>query len=425
MSRPPLPPRWGECPHEPFASQLRGWGECPHEPPNAPQLDRVSPQRISLAPLLGTALAVILAGCDKPASYRVSSPSDAALPGTPTPAPAPSFATNPPAIPAPAGMVWIPGGEFLMGGPSADSSIQQHAATHPGDPVCSGLLAGFPDAQPAHRVRVSGFWMDLTEVTNAEFDKFIRATGYITVAERKPTAEQYPGADPEMLVPGSVVFTPPESPISLENPLEWWSYTPGANWRHPFGPQSDLTGKENHPVVHVCFDDAVAYCKWAGKRLPTEAEWEFAARGGLDHQEFAWGSEANPGGKWMANSFQGSFPVRDTGSDGFRGLAPIRSFPPNGFGLFEMAGNAWEWCADWYRPDTYAQRPAAGLTTNPSGPSDSHDPDEPGIPKRVQRGGSYLCSDQYCARFRIGTRGKGAADTGSTHVSFRCVKSPQ
>lgn len=321
-------------------------------------------------------------------------------------------------------MVWIPGGEFSMGGPALDPTARERALLRPADPICSGLVAGFPDAQPEHRVRVGGFWMDATEVTNAEFEEFIRATGYITVAERKPTAEQYPGADPEMLVPGSVVFTPPDEPIPLTNPLAWWSYVPAANWRHPIGARSDLSGRDRFPVVHVCFEDAQAYCKWAGKRLPTEAEWEFAARGGLDHAEYPWGNEMRPGGRWMANSFQGSFPVRDTGEDGFPGIAPTGSYPANAYGLFDMAGNVWEWCSDWYRPDTYGTRATAGINVAPAGPGDSFDPDEPGVPKRVQRGGSYLCSDQYCARYRIGTRGKGAPDTGSTHVGFRCVKSP-
>lgn len=368
-------------------------------------------------------LGLALSGCDRPKPS--TGPSSQALPGTAPSiaAPAPSPGTNAPAQPAPPGMAWIPGGEFEMGGPEADQAARNRLLTHPTDPVCTGLTSGFPDARPIHRVRVDGFWMDLTEVTNAEFERFVQATGYVTVAERTPTLEQYPGADPAMLVPGSVVFTPPSDVVPLDNPLAWWSYVPGANWRHPFGPGSDLAGKENVPVVHVCYLDAQAYCAWAGKRLPTEAEWEWAARGGLARADYAWGNEQRPGGRWMANSFQGRFPFENSAEDGFAGIAPVRSFPANGHGLFDMAGNVWEWCSDWYRPDTYQARAAAGgVTANPVGPTDSHDPDEPGVPKRVQRGGSFLCSDQYCARFRIGTRGKGAPDTGSTHVGFRCVK---
>ena len=395
----------------------------PH-PAHDPTTQRPSfPAVRSFLLALAGVIVFALTGCEREKS-PASQASAGALPGTSAPPPPPSLSTNRPPGDAPPGMVWIPGGEFVMGGPAADSAVQQRAASHPGEPVCSGLVAGFPDAQPAHRVRVGGFWMDITEVTNAEFERFVRATGYITIAERKPTAEQYPGADPDMLVPGSAVFTPPDEPVPLSNPLDWWSYVPGANWRHPRGPQSSIEGLENTPVVHVCHDDALAFCTWAGKRLPTEAEWEFAARGALAQAEYAWGTEFRPGGRWMANSFQGHFPIQDTAEDGFRGIAPTRSFPPNGYGLYDMAGNVWEWCSDWYRPDIYGARASAGVTLAPTGPTDSFDPDEPGVAKRVQRGGSFLCSDQYCARFRIGTRGKGAPDTGSTHVGFRCVKSP-
>lgn len=318
-------------------------------------------------------------------------------------------------------MVWIPGGEFWMGGPPPDALAERRLTLRPEEPVCSGLAQGFPDAQPGHRVWVDGFWMDRTEVINAEFGRFVRATGYVTVAERKPDAAQLPGADPALLVPGSVVFTTPDGPVDLRDFTAWWHYTPGACWRAPQGPGSDLRGRDNFPVVHVAFEDAEAFARWAGKDLPTEAEWEYAARGGLTQQAYAWGNEMKRDGRWLANTFQGTFPHHDTGADGFVGLAPVGQYPPNGYGLFDVAGNAWEWCRDWYRPDAYA---AAGkeLVRNPTGPGDSFDPDEPGIPKRVQRGGSYLCSDQYCARYMVGTRGKGAIDTGSSHVGFRCVQ---
>ncbi len=316
----------------------------------------------------------------------------------------------PPPGEAPPGMVWIPGGEFSMG------------TEDPTDMVCGGPDA-MPDARPIHRVAVAGFWMDTTEVTNEQFARFADATGYITVAERPPRQEDFPDAPPENLVPGSVVFKPTPGPVPLTDHLQWWEYARGASWRHPQGPGSDLKGREKHPVVHVAYEDAEAYARWAGKRLPTEAEWEFAARGGLSGQPYSWGAELKPGGKWMANIYQGRFPMDDLAEDGFAGPAPVAKFPPNPFGLHDMAGNVWEWCSDWYRPDYYrALAAAGGLARNPTGPADSLDPMEPGVPKRVQRGGSFLCTDIYCTRYMVGSRGKGELSTGSNHLGFRCVK---
>jgi formylglycine-generating enzyme required for sulfatase activity len=312
--------------------------------------------------------------------------------------------------PAPEGMVWIPGGEFSMGATvSSEGLCEVHGVTR--------------DALPVHRVYVDGFWMDATEVTNAQFAKFVKATGYVTVAEQTPTAEEFPGAPPANLVAGSTVFTPTAAPVSLDDHYKWWRYQRGASWKHPEGPASNLKGRERHPVVQVAYEDAAAYAKWAGKRLPTEAEWEFAARGGLSGKLYAWGDEFHPGGKAMANTYQGKFPVKDTGEDGYAGLAPVRSFPPTGYGLYDIAGNAWEWVSDWYRPDYYQRLASTGIVArNPQGPESSFDPMEPGEKKRVQRGGSFLCTDQYCTRYMVGTRGKGEARTASNHVGFRCVK---
>lgn len=280
-------------------------------------------------------------------------------------------------------------------------------------------FAAFPDAQPVHSVQVDAFYMDRTPVTNRQFARFVKATGYVTVAERKPDPALFPGVPADKLVPGSVVFTPPAGAVALDNPGQWWRYAPGASWKRPEGPGSDLRGRDEHPVVHVCWEDASAYARWAGKRLPTEAEWEFAARGGLDQKPFVWGESFRPRGKAMANTFQGSFPDRNTREDGYAATSPVTSFPPNRFGLYDMAGNVWQWCADWYRPDYYGKSPGK----NPLGPAESFDPSEPGIPKKVQRGGSFLCTDQYCSRYMPGGRGKGDVLTGSSHVGFRCVVS--
>lgn len=308
------------------------------------------------------------------------------------------------------GMVWIPGGEFEMG------------AALNGNGSCEMPMAS-NDAEPIHRVRVDGFWMDKTVVTNEEFAKFVEATGYVTIAERSPTKEEFPTAPPESLVAGSVVFSPPNHEVPLNNYLQWWNYVKGANWRHPSGPESNITGKEKYPVVQIAYFDAESYARWAGKRLPTEAEYEWAERGGLYGKTYAWGNEFRPNGKWMANTWQGKFPVNDTGEDGYAGLAPVAQFPPNGYGLYDMAGNVWEWCSDWYRPDYYAQlAKAGGVAVNPQGPASPLDPAEPNEAKRVHRGGSFLCNDQYCSRYIVGTRGKGEVSTGTNHLGFRCVK---
>jgi formylglycine-generating enzyme required for sulfatase activity len=309
----------------------------------------------------------------------------------------------------PAGMVWIPGGEFAMGSEDPTSC------------VCGGKDP-MPDARPIHRVAVDGFWMDATEVTNEQWEKFAKATGYRTIAEIAPTKEEFPTAPPENLVAGSTVFTPTPKPVALNNMFQWWRYQTGADWRHPEGPESSIKGREKYPVVHIAYPDAEAYAKWAGKRLPTEAEWEFAARGGLAGQTYAWGDDLKPGGKWMANIYEGKFPVKDTGEDGFVGIAPVAQFPPNGYGLYDVAGNVWEWCSDWYRPDYYKQlADAGGVARNPQGPATSLDPAEPTDKKRVHRGGSFLCTDQFCTRYMVGTRGKGEVTTAANHLGFRCV----
>ena len=296
----------------------------------------------------------------------------------------------------PEGMVWVPGGMFSMGSD---------------DPAMS-------DARPVHEVTLDGFWMDRTEVTNRRFERFVRATGYVTIAERKPDPKDFPDAPAELLVPGSIVFTPPNEDVPLDDHLVWWRYVPGACWSRPEGPESTIQGRADHPVVHVSWFDAEAYARWAGKRLPTEAEWERAARGGLDRKRYVWGDDFLPDGRWQVNNWQGHFPNRNTAEDGYARTAPAGSFPPNGFGLLDMAGNVWEWCSDWYRPGYNVED-----KRNPQGPPSSHDPAEPGVPKRAQRGGSFLCSDLYCTRYLPGARGKGAVDSGASHLGFRCVRS--
>jgi sulfatase modifying factor 1 len=302
-----------------------------------------------------------------------------------------------PPAPAPDGMVWIPGGTFWMG--ADDTSM--------------------PDAKPVREVSVTGFWMDRTEVTNRQFAKFVKETAYLTIAERTPDAKDFPDAPPEKLVSGSIVFTPPAGRVSLDNPLVWWSYVAGANWRHPEGPKTNIEGKDDYPVVQICWYDALAYANWAHKRLPTEAEWELAARGGKVRARYVWGDNQLVGGKRQANIWEGHFPDQNSAEDGFARTAPVATFPANGFGLYDIAGNVWEWCSDWYRPGYDPTE-----THDPIGPQSSYDPDEPGVPKRVQRGGSFLCSDQYCTRYLPGARGKGASDSAASHVGFRCVLSP-
>ncbi|MCV9928300.1 formylglycine-generating enzyme family protein [Flavobacterium sp. LS1R49] len=314
---------------------------------------------------------------------------------------------------APEGMVWIPGGEFSMGSNVADESL------------CS-IKGVTKDAAPIHRVYVDGYWMDQTEVTNEQFEKFVKATGYVTVAEQKPTKEEFPTANEEDLVTGSVVFTPTPTSVNLNNFLQWWSYVGGTDWKHPEGPESTIKGKEKYPVVQIAYEDAAAYAKWAGKRLPSEAEWEFAARGGKTGELYAWGNTLKPKGKFQANIYQGHFPIKDgdTGEDGFKGIAPTAQFAPNHYGLYDMAGNVWEWVNDWYSVDYYKSLAENGnVAKNPQGPDASNDPSEPGQLKKVHRGGSFLCTDQYCTRYMVGTRGKGEVRSAANHLGFRCVKS--
>lgn len=351
-------------------------------------------------------LAGVAAACAACGPQPQPQPEHPAAPAATSPArasgPAAHVNATPAPDPAPAGMVWIPGGTFSMG--------------------CEDC--GMPDALPVHLVTVDGFWMDRTPVTNAEFERFVQATNYLTVAERPLDPGDFPGVPPDKLVPGSAIFVPTSTPVPLDNPLQWWRYTPGANWKHPAGPRSSLKGRQDHPVVHVAFEDAVAYAKWAGRRLPTEAEFEFAARGGLDRQKYPWGNDMHPGGKAAANTWQGQFPARDMAEDGYLGTSPVTAFAPNGFDLHDMGGNVWQWCADWYRPDAYSARAQAGAAAarNPPGPVDSFDPQEPGAAKRVTRGGSYLCTEQYCARYLVGSRGKSEISSGTSNLGFRLVR---
>lgn len=306
------------------------------------------------------------------------------------------------------GMVWIPAGEFMMG--ASDDE-------------------GRPDEYPQHKVKVDGFWMNTTEVTNTQFKRFVDVTGYITTAEKKPDWEelkkQLPAGtakpDESRLVASSLVFTPPDHAVSLNDVAQWWSWEKGADWIHPQGPGSDIKGKENYPVVHISWDDAMAYCKWAGKRLPTEAEWEYAARGGLNNNKYPWGNEDIETGKPKANTWQGNFPNANSKWDKFYRLSPVKSFQSNSFGLYDMAGNVWEWCSDWYKNDYYDEI-KNDLSVNPKGPANSYDPMEPTIPKKVVRGGSFMCNASYCKGYRVSSRMKTSPDTGLEHTGFRCVK---
>jgi formylglycine-generating enzyme len=302
-------------------------------------------------------------------------------------------------------MVWVPGGTFLMG-----------SDNH------------YPEEAPTHLVRVDGFWMDQTPVTNAQFRRFVEETSYVTVAERVPNAADYPGAKPELLVPASTVFKKPRQPVDMQNHYNWWHLIPGADWCHPQGPHSSIQGRDKHPVVHVAWEDVQAYAGWIGKELPTEAEWEFAARGGLEGAEYAWGDEFLPAGKHMANTWQGDFPYRNLLSDGFEGTSPVGVFPANGYGIYDMIGNVWEQTSDWYE-DRHTVMHACCTPHNPHGGDreQSYDPQQPGvwIPRRVLKGGSYLCAPNYCRRYRPAARMAHAVDTGTSHVGFRCIVRPR
>jgi formylglycine-generating enzyme required for sulfatase activity len=301
------------------------------------------------------------------------------------------------------GMIWIPGGTFRMG-----------ADRH------------YPEEAPVHRVTVDGFWMDRTPVTNREFRAFVEAARYVTFAEIAPDPKDYPGALPHMLKAGSLVFSPPDHPVDLGNFANWWAFNFGANWRRPYGKGSSVRGLDNHPVVHIAYRDAEAYAAWAGKVLPTEAEWEHAARGGLDQAEFAWGDEFTPGGRHMANTWQGTFPYENLAADGYERTSPVDAFPPNGFGLLDMIGNVWEWTTDWYSTKHTGDAPkACCIPENPRGGTEagSVDPCQPQIriPRKVVKGGSHLCAPNYCRRYRPAARHPQPVDTLMSHVGFRCI----
>ncbi len=307
----------------------------------------------------------------------------------------------PPGKPPAEGMAWVPGGTFLMGS-------DHH----------------YPEEAPAHRVTVSGFWIDRYVVTNADFRRFVEATGYVTLAERPVNPADYPGAKPALLEPSAVVFRKTAGPVDLRHPHNWWTYVRGANWRHPRGPGTTLQGLWKHPVVHLAYEDVEAYVAWAGKALPTEAEWEFAARGGLDGAEYVWGDELMPGGKHMCNHWQGEFPWQNLVEDGYEWTAPVGAFPPNGYGLYEMTGNVWEWTTDWYQAHGEIAHACCTLDNPRGGEADrSYDPrlPEPRIPRKVMKGGSYLCAPNYCRRYRPAARMAQPVDTAIGHLGFRCI----
>ncbi|HEU5434359.1 MAG TPA: formylglycine-generating enzyme family protein, partial [Thermomicrobiales bacterium] len=300
---------------------------------------------------------------------------------------------------------WIPGGELRMG----DDRF-------------------YPEEAPVRTVQVEGFWIDEHPVTTREFERFVSETGYVTVAERELEPADYPGADPGALVPGSLVFRKTAGPVDLRDVRTWWRYEPGASWRRPEGEDSTLGGKERHPVLHVAWDDVAAYAAWAGKAIPTEAEWEFAARGGLEGKAYAWGDELAPKGKMLANYWQGQFPWQNLALDGYERTAPVGSFPPNGYGLYDMIGNAWEWTADWYLAGHGATHACCGPARDPRGGDreTSIDPNDPAaIPRRVLKGGSFACAENYCQRYRPAARMHHPIDTGTNHVSFRCIVRPE
>ena len=318
----------------------------------------------------------------------------------------------------------------------ADRSMQRSGladgATYPdmvhiaGGTFRMGSDKHYPEEAPVHRVTVGGFFIDRTPVTNRQFKEFVRATGHVTVAEIVPDARDYPGALPKMLYAGSLVFSPPNHPVDLRNWGQWWTFLRGANWRRPDGPKSNINVLDNHPVVHVAYADALAYARWAGKDLPTEAEWEFAARGGLEGAEFAWGDEFTPDGRHMANTWQGEFPRQNANADGFERTSPVTAFPPNGYGLHDMIGNVWEWTSDFYAPKHEADAPkACCIPENPRGAreQDSFDACQPNIriPRKVLKGGSHLCAPNYCRRYRPAARHAEPVDTSTSHVGFRCV----
>jgi formylglycine-generating enzyme len=299
------------------------------------------------------------------------------------------------------GMLWIPGGTFLMGSD-----------------------AHYPEEAPAHRVKVNSFWMDCHTVTNREFERFVAETGYVTLAERPADPADYPGAIPELLVPSSSIFKKPAQKVDIRNSYNWWVYVGGANWRHPRGPASSIKKLGDQPVVHVAFEDAEAYAKWAGKELPTEAEWEFAARGGLDGAEYVWGDELTPGGKHLANTWQGEFPYENRNEDGYEWTAPVGSFPANGFGLHDMAGNVWQWTTDWYQEHSRIDSPCCTIDNPRGGQREaSFDPHTPEItiPRKVTKGGSYLCAPNYCRRYRPAARMSQPVDTSTCHLGLRCI----